>query len=163
MILKRIRLTLCLAFLFALVCLNAPGSFAQSSQSQVVSRTIRSENIARNLIAADPARNMLVYLPAGYNESSPERYPVIYFLPNPFENGNLIEQARAANPHLEIIARAHSDAEVDHLKHFGASLIIMGEREIAKGMTQHILDSIDERLKNGRWLRQGRNGRTFHI
>ena len=30
---------------------------------------------------------MLVYLPAGYNESSPERYPVIYFLPNPFENG----------------------------------------------------------------------------
>ena len=23
----------------------------------------------------------------------------------------------------------------------------MGEREIAKGMTQHILDSIDERLK----------------
>jgi len=24
----------------------------------------------------------------------------------------------------------------------------MGEREIAKGMTQHILDSIDERLKN---------------
>ena len=69
-------------------------------------------------------------------------------IPNPFENGNLIEQARAANPHLEIIARAHSDAEVDHLKHFGASLIIMGEREIAKGMTQHILDSIDERLKN---------------
>ena len=69
-------------------------------------------------------------------------------IPNPFENGNLIEQARVANPHLEIIARAHSDAEVDHLKHFGASLIIMGEREIAKGMTQHILDSIDERLKN---------------
>jgi monovalent cation:H+ antiporter-2, CPA2 family len=69
-------------------------------------------------------------------------------IPNPFENGNLIEQARAANPHLEIIARAHSDAEVDYLKHFGASLIIMGEREIAKGMTQHILDSIDERLKN---------------
>jgi monovalent cation:H+ antiporter-2, CPA2 family len=60
-------------------------------------------------------------------------------IPNPFENGNLIEQARAANPNLEIIARAHSDAEVDHLNKYGASLIIMGEREIARGMTDHIL------------------------
>ena len=58
--------------------------------------------------------------------------------PEPFENGNLIEQARAANPNLEIIARAHTDAEVDHLKRFGASIIIMGEREIARGLTEHI-------------------------
>ena len=64
-------------------------------------------------------------------------------IPNPFENGNLVEQARAANPHLEIIARAHSDAEVDHLKQYGASLIIMGEREIARGITEHILSRID--------------------
>lgn len=64
-------------------------------------------------------------------------------IPNPFENGNLIEHARATNPELEIIARAHSDAEVDHLKQFGASLIIMGEREIARGMTEHILSRID--------------------
>ncbi len=64
-------------------------------------------------------------------------------IPNPFENGNLIEQARAANPALEIIARAHSDAEIEHLKRFGASLIIMGEREIARGMTEHILRRLD--------------------
>jgi pimeloyl-ACP methyl ester carboxylesterase len=83
----RIPPTLCLAFLFALVCVNARVSFGQSSKSQVVSRTLRSENIARNKIGTDPARKMLVYLPAGYNESSSERYPVIYFLPNPFENG----------------------------------------------------------------------------
>lgn len=59
-------------------------------------------------------------------------------IPNPFENGNLIEQARAANPDLEIIARAHSDEEVEHLTKFGANLIIMGEREIARGITEHI-------------------------
>jgi CPA2 family monovalent cation:H+ antiporter-2 len=63
---------------------------------------------------------------------------LISAIPNPFENGNLIEQARAANPNLEIIARAHTDAEVDHLKSFGASIIIMGEREIARGLTEHI-------------------------
>ena len=59
-------------------------------------------------------------------------------VPNPFEGGNLVQQARAANPNLEIIARAHSDAEVEHLGKFGASLIIMGEQEIARGIVQHI-------------------------
>ncbi len=65
-------------------------------------------------------------------------------IPNPFENGNLIEQARAANPHLEIIARAHSDEEVAHLTKFGADLIIMGEREIARGITEHIARRLQE-------------------
>ena len=43
-------------------------------------------------------------------------------------------QARAANPAISIIARAHSDAEVDHLKGLGADMVIMGEHEIAKGI-----------------------------
>jgi CPA2 family monovalent cation:H+ antiporter-2 len=64
---------------------------------------------------------------------------LISAIPNPFENANLIEQARAANPKLEIIARAHSDEEVDYLQRYGANLIIMGEREIAQGMIQHLL------------------------
>jgi K+:H+ antiporter len=62
-------------------------------------------------------------------------------IPNPFEGGNLVEQARAANPKLEIIARAHSDAEVEHLGKFGANVVIMGEREIARGIIDHIQQS----------------------
>jgi len=65
-------------------------------------------------------------------------------IPNPFENGNLIEQARAANPDLEIIARAHSDEEVEHLRKFGANLIIMGEREIARTITEHITRALEQ-------------------
>jgi CPA2 family monovalent cation:H+ antiporter-2 len=68
---------------------------------------------------------------------------LISAIPNPFENSNLIEHARAANPKIEIIARAHTDAEVEHLKRFGANLIIVGEREIARGMAEHI----EERLR----------------
>ena len=60
-------------------------------------------------------------------------------IPNAFEAGEIVEQARAVNPTLEIVARAHSDAEVDYLKGFGADFIIMGEREIARGMIQHLL------------------------
>jgi CPA2 family monovalent cation:H+ antiporter-2 len=67
---------------------------------------------------------------------------LISAIPNPFESGNLIEHAHAVHPNLEIIARAHSDAEVDYLKKFGASLIIMGEREIARGISEHILSRI---------------------
>lgn len=68
---------------------------------------------------------------------------LISAIPNPFESGNLIEQAHAINPKLEIIARAHSDAEVDYLKKFGADLIIMGEREIARAISDQILSRID--------------------
>jgi CPA2 family monovalent cation:H+ antiporter-2 len=67
---------------------------------------------------------------------------LISAIPNPFESGNLIEQARAANPGLDIRARAHFDAEVDYLKNCGANLIIMGEREIARGICEHILSRI---------------------
>jgi CPA2 family monovalent cation:H+ antiporter-2 len=63
-------------------------------------------------------------------------------VPNPFESGNLIAQARAANPTLDIIARAHTDPEVDHLRKLGANLVIMGEREIARGMAEHIVSSM---------------------
>jgi CPA2 family monovalent cation:H+ antiporter-2 len=59
-------------------------------------------------------------------------------IPNAFEAGQIVEQARAANPQLQIIARAHSDAEVEHLTALGANVVIMGEREIARGMIEQI-------------------------
>lgn len=55
-------------------------------------------------------------------------------IPNPFEASNLLEKARAANPGIEIVARAHSDAEVEHLQKFGADRIVLGELEIAREM-----------------------------
>lgn len=60
-------------------------------------------------------------------------------IPNAFEAGQIVAQARKANPTLHIIARAHTDAEVTHLTELGASTVIMGEREIAKGMIAHLL------------------------
>ena len=58
-------------------------------------------------------------------------------IPNAFEAGQIVEQARAANPALDIVARAHFDAEVDHLLQHGANAVIMGEREIARSMLEH--------------------------
>ena len=55
-------------------------------------------------------------------------------VPSPFEAARIIEQARAANPKAEIIARAYTDADVELLKSMGASHALVGEDEIAKGM-----------------------------
>jgi monovalent cation:H+ antiporter-2, CPA2 family len=60
-------------------------------------------------------------------------------IPNGFEAGQIVAQGRAANPKLEIIARAHFDEEVQHLKRCGADLIIMGELEIARRMVEYAL------------------------
>ena len=60
-------------------------------------------------------------------------------VPNAFEAGQIVAQARAANPGIAIIARAHSDAEVEHLSSLGADAVIMGEREIARGMAEALV------------------------
>jgi len=62
-------------------------------------------------------------------------------IPDAFAAGQIMELARAANPAIEIIARAHSDAEVEHLMNHGATLTIMGEREIAHAMLDQVLKS----------------------
>ncbi|MDO3434809.1 YbaL family putative K(+) efflux transporter [Rhizobium sp. CBN3] len=59
-------------------------------------------------------------------------------IPNAFEACRIAEQARSVNPSILIIARAHSDAEVDELKQYGADTVIMGEREIALGMVDRL-------------------------
>lgn len=61
-------------------------------------------------------------------------------IPNGFEAGQAIEQARQINPGLLIVARAHSDEEVEYLLRLGASKVIMGEREIALGMLKMLDD-----------------------
>ena len=55
-------------------------------------------------------------------------------VPDAFEAGTIVEQARAANPTVPIIARAHSDAEDEHLVRLGATHTVMGERELALEM-----------------------------
>ncbi|OWO93778.1 Kef family K(+) transporter [Rhizobium esperanzae] len=59
-------------------------------------------------------------------------------IPNAFEACRIAEQARSVNPSILIVARAHSDAEVDELKQYGADTVIMGEREIALGMVDRL-------------------------
>jgi CPA2 family monovalent cation:H+ antiporter-2 len=66
-------------------------------------------------------------------------------IPDAFEGGQVVQQARRANSELLIIARAHSDAEILHLMKHGASRVVMGEREIAIAMVDHVTGAASKR------------------
>ena len=59
---------------------------------------------------------------------------LVIAIPDCFEAGQIVEQARKANPSLRIVARAHSDAEERYLREYGASEVIQGSRETAEAM-----------------------------
>jgi CPA2 family monovalent cation:H+ antiporter-2 len=59
-------------------------------------------------------------------------------IPDAFEGGQIVAKARAISASLPIIARAHSEEEIAHLKFHGATSVIMGEMEIARAMLAQI-------------------------
>jgi CPA2 family monovalent cation:H+ antiporter-2 len=59
-------------------------------------------------------------------------------IPDGFEGGQIVEQARRLNEKLPIVARAHSQEEVDHLQRHGATTVIMGENLIADAMVERV-------------------------
>ncbi len=63
---------------------------------------------------------------------------ILVAVPDAFEGGQIVAQARERNASLPIVARAHSEAEIEHLKKHGATQVVMGEHEIAKAMISAI-------------------------
>jgi CPA2 family monovalent cation:H+ antiporter-2 len=57
-------------------------------------------------------------------------------IPEGFDAGAIAEKARALKPTLGIVARAHSDGEVEHLTKLGIGDVVMGERELAMRMLE---------------------------
>ena len=55
-------------------------------------------------------------------------------IPNAFEAGQVVLQARQISAALPIIVRGHYQEEVEHLNKQGATIVVMGEQELARGM-----------------------------
>ncbi|EPR11063.1 hypothetical protein M527_03045 [Sphingobium indicum IP26] len=55
-------------------------------------------------------------------------------VPDAFEAGQIVEQARHARADLQILARAHSEEAARHLQALGADMIVIGQQEIARRM-----------------------------
>ncbi len=67
--------------------------------------------------------------------ANPARAAVmIVAIPSNFEAGQVIEQARAANPAMPIIGRAQTEAEADYLRKYGATDVIITADTLADTM-----------------------------
>jgi CPA2 family monovalent cation:H+ antiporter-2 len=53
-------------------------------------------------------------------------------LPDVFEAGQVVEQARAARADLPVLVRAHNEEEVAHLSALGADAVVVAEAEVAR-------------------------------
>jgi CPA2 family monovalent cation:H+ antiporter-2 len=63
---------------------------------------------------------------------------LLVVIPDAFESGQVVDQARRQNPTLPIVARSHSEAESAHLRKFGVDRAILGEQEVARAMVKAI-------------------------
>jgi CPA2 family monovalent cation:H+ antiporter-2 len=57
-------------------------------------------------------------------------------IPDAFEAGQIVQQARAQRADLPILSRAHSHEAVAHLERLGSSVTVIGEEEIARRMIE---------------------------
>lgn len=105
------------------VVIEDDGKRVEALQAQGVEAIVGNGVLPGNLAAANVAGAKVL----------------IVAIPDGFEAGALVMHARELNPGMRIIARAHSDAEVEHLIKHGADKVIMGEREIALGMLDYVL------------------------
>lgn len=100
--------------------IEAEGDIAREAQADGLEVVIGNALEERVLMAAGlaTARQLVIAIPEG------------------FEAGAITERARSLNPSIEIIARAHSDAQEAHIAARGAAHVILGEREIALRMAE---------------------------
>lgn len=60
--------------------------------------------------------------------------------PSPLDVRQMAEAARALNPDIEIVVRAHTNEESKLLRGEGIGVIFYGKEELAKSMSRHVLE-----------------------
>ena len=78
--------------------------------------------------------------PRVLQEAQPQRaHLAILAVPNALEAGEVVARLKAANPALSVLARAHGEAEVQHLLAQGADAAVLAERELAHALADMVL------------------------
>jgi monovalent cation:H+ antiporter-2, CPA2 family len=75
--------------------------------------------------------------------------------PDAFQARRVLDVARQANPRIDTVARAHADGEMTYLERQGVGMVVMGERELALGMTEYALRSLGLSEDKARLVVQG--------
>jgi len=67
---------------------------------------------------------------------------VVVATPGAYHTRHILERARQLNPRVETIIRTHSESEQRFLEDHGANIAVMGERELALGMSRYALQTL---------------------
>ena len=62
--------------------------------------------------------------------------------PDSYAARRVLDLARQANPAIDTVVRTHSDHEREHFEKAGVGRVMMGERELALGMTDYALEKL---------------------
>jgi CPA2 family monovalent cation:H+ antiporter-2 len=120
--------------------LVADGISGEARQMVIVEERADLARSAREIgheVVEGNASSMDVLEEAGIGEAT----RLMIAIPEGFEAGVIAQHARQRNPDIQILARAHSDEEVDHLEKIGADHVVMGEREIARRLLELLQSS----------------------
>jgi CPA2 family monovalent cation:H+ antiporter-2 len=67
---------------------------------------------------------------------------LIIATPDSYSARRVLDLARSANPRIDTVVRTHNDHEREHFEKAGVGRVVMGERELALGMTDYALASL---------------------
>jgi CPA2 family monovalent cation:H+ antiporter-2 len=62
--------------------------------------------------------------------------------PDSYAARRVLDLARQSNPGIDTVVRTHTDHELEHFEKVGVGRVVMGERELALGMTDYALTSL---------------------
>jgi len=80
--------------------------------------------------------------PRVMGEASPGTAKMAVFaIPDALEAGETIDRLKQLNPEITVLARAHSDVEVDHLLKHGADGAVLAERELAYSLAEMVMST----------------------
>jgi monovalent cation:H+ antiporter-2, CPA2 family len=68
-----------------------------------------------------------------------DAHAVIVAIPDALATRQAVVYARARNPRIEIVARAHSDTEEADLRRLGVARVVVAERELGNELIRHAL------------------------
>ncbi len=111
----------------------AAGLLASGQRVLVIETDLSRANIAREAgLEAIAGNACTAEVLAAANLPAAAR--VIVAIPDQFEAGQVSQQARSGNPAIDVIARADTQAEEEHLTACGATHVVSGQSEIARAM-----------------------------
>jgi CPA2 family monovalent cation:H+ antiporter-2 len=107
--------------------------FVVAEQNRELVEKIRSEGV---VAVSGNAAEAAVLVQAHIHNAA----MLVIAIPDTLHARQMIKTARTLNPKIEIILRADSADEMQLLKQETSDLVFLGEEELAKGMTSHVLE-----------------------